>query len=88
MLSTFEFHNRKPSIVQVRACIKNALKDNSTIIEILWGENRLYMDQDSRGVWSGNGWIKGISGYDLAAELNRSQAQKFVDNHFQFIAIR
>ena len=89
MLSTYEFHNRKPSITQIKACIKNALKDDARTIEISWGENCLTIQRTgSNPNWYGSGWIKGISGDDLAQELNKAQAQQFVDNHFQFIAIR
>lgn len=32
--------------------------------------------------WHGSGWIKGISGYDIAIELNKKHEQKFIRDHF------
>lgn len=71
MLCTYEFHNRKPSIKQINACINNALKDNATTIQISWGENRIDIERSYNGAqWLGSGWIRNISGYDIANDLN------------------
>jgi len=71
MLCEYEFHNRKPSIKQINACINNALKDNASMILISWGENRIDIERSFNGTqWLGSGWIKNISGYDIAKGLN------------------
>ena len=71
MLCEYEFHNRKPSIKQINACINNALKDNASMILISWGENRIDIERSFNGTqWLGSGWIKSISGYDIAKGLN------------------
>jgi len=71
MLCEYEFHNRKPSIKQINACINNALKDNASMILISWGENRIDIERSyNNQYWTGSGWIKNISGYDIAKGLN------------------
>jgi len=73
MLYEYEFHNRKPSIKQINACINNALKDNASMILISWGENRIDIERSYNGqYWLGSGWIKGISGSDIAEGLNHA----------------
>jgi len=73
MLCEYEFHNRKPSIKQINACINNALKDNASMILISWGENRIDIERSYNGqYWLGSGWIKRISGYDIAEGLNHA----------------
>lgn len=71
MLCEYEFYNRKPSIKQINACINNALKDNASMILISWGENRIDIERSyNNQYWTGSGWIKNISGYDIAKGLN------------------
>jgi hypothetical protein len=73
MLCEYEFHNRKPSIKQINACINNALKDNASMILISWGENRIDIERSyNNQYWTGSGWIKNISGYDIAKGLNHA----------------
>jgi hypothetical protein len=73
MLCEYEFHNRKPSIKQINACINNALKDNASMILISWGENRIDIERSyNNQYWTGSGWIKNISGYDIAEGLNNA----------------
>ena len=73
-MSTYQFHNRKPSKTQINACIKNAIKDNSKTIGIEWGENAIdlqYFEESKQ--WGGRGWIGKIGGQDIAESLNRKQ---------------
>lgn len=73
----YYFQGRKPSIKQVQKQIDEGIRQNVRAIEISWGENMItlyrigYNEQ-----WHGNGWIKGISGYDIAEALNRKQHNK------------
>jgi len=37
--------------------------------------------------WIGSGWIKNISGYDIAYKINDAESNKFIKNHFQFVHV-
>jgi hypothetical protein len=65
-----EFTGRKPSKVQIFAKLKPLLKTGETFILIQWGENQITLEHLASG-WLGYGWIKGLSGDDLARELNK-----------------
>jgi len=65
------FTGRKPSRAQVMARIKTATKAGAEAISLQWGENWIELDYH-RGQWTGRGWIKAISGDDLAQELNQA----------------
>lgn len=70
-VTTFEFHNRKPSETQIVACIKNAIKQGQFALDIQWGENCLTFDyQPARKHFDGRGWIKNMSGDFIAKKLN------------------
>ena len=70
-VTTFKFHNRKPSQAQIVACIKNAIKTERFAFDICWGENCLTFDyQPARRHLQGRGWIKNISGDFIAKEFN------------------
>lgn len=85
------FTGRKPSKAQVMRTIGNML-DNGNVrdISIHWGENWIDLMQQSNGIWCGTGWIKDISGDDIAKELNevRKEAQAFIKEHFIFVHIK
>ena len=71
-VTTFKFHNRKPSKVQIMACLNNAIKQGSKAIDIHWGENALEFSYNDRNYrWYGYGWIKDLGGDDIAQELNK-----------------
>jgi len=65
-----EFTGRKPSKVQIFAKLKPLLKTGETFIQIQWGENQITLENLASG-WLGYGWIKDISGDDIARELNK-----------------
>ena len=70
-VTTFEFHNRKPSEAQIIACVKNAIKQGQYALDICWGENCLTFDyQPARKHFEGRGWIKNHGGDSIAKELN------------------
>jgi hypothetical protein len=70
----YEFHNRKPSKTQILGCIKNAIKSEGKAISINWCENCLELIWHDRQLqWYGYGFIKSLSGDDIAQELNKNE---------------
>ena len=63
------FEGRCPSKAQVMKVIKQALGEGATNLEISWGENMLTLLKNTNGLWYGYGWIRRISGSDIAEEL-------------------
>jgi hypothetical protein len=77
LVDEYEFFNRKPSKKQIDSCLKNAMKQGSKAVAIIWGENQIDLDyHDSHGQWYGSGWIKDIGGDDIAQALNSKQLNK------------
>ena len=71
MLYEYAFTGRKPSIKQVLKQVKEGMRQNCRVILISWGENRIDIERSYNGAqWLGSGWIKSISGYDIAKDLN------------------
>jgi hypothetical protein len=92
---TINYEKRKPSRAVIMRTLAEYLKQGGKAFELCWGENMIdvYFDpRDER--WYGYGWIKEISGDDIARELNeiRKQAiaeiKQFKADHFQFIHIK
>lgn len=77
MLYDYYFEGRKPSIKQVLKQVQEGIRQNARVIEVSWGENMVTLQrlQTSKD-WHGSGWIKGISGYDIAKDLNARQDAK------------
>ena len=76
MLYEYYFQGRKPSIKQVLKQVAEGTRQNSRVIEISWGENMITIERlGSNGNWYGSGWIKGISGHDIAQDLNAKQTR-------------
>jgi len=72
-----EFTGRKPSKVQIFAKLKPLLKTGETFIQIQWGENQITLERfGAHGQWFGSGWIKSLSGDDIAKELNNQLKAK------------
>jgi hypothetical protein len=68
------FNGRKPSKAQVLKHVRGLVKDGWTDIHVYWGENRIEIE-NIHGYWHGSGWIRGISGCDLANfELNQRRS--------------
>jgi hypothetical protein len=77
-----EFTGRKPSKVQINAKLKPLLKAGANHINVQWGENCITLEHLASG-WLGYGWIKDISGEDLARELNSQfNAKQAFENAF------
>lgn len=72
MLYEYDFTGRKPSIVQVLKQVKEGMRQNCRLIQISWGENRIDIERSYDGLhWLGAGWIRNISGQDIANDLNK-----------------
>ena len=70
------FHGRKPSYAQVMRAVGEELSKGNTDITVIWGENAIDLYFDHRvNQWFGSGWIKDISGQDIAEELNEIRAE-------------
>ena len=65
------FDGRKPSENQVIQAIKQGIRQGYHVFEIAWGENMVTLDRQAGGRWAGWGWIKNISGHELAEQFNR-----------------
>ena len=74
MLYEYDFTGRKPSKAQVLKQVNEGIKQNASLIHISWGENRVEVEKFNG--WVGSGWIKAISGYDIAKALNSKQENK------------
>jgi hypothetical protein len=48
--------------------VRGLVKDGWTDIQVYWGENRIEIEKID-GYWYGSGWIRNVSGYDLAKEV-------------------
>lgn len=80
MLYEYSFEGRKPSKVQVIKKINEGIKQNASLIHVSWGENRIDIDKSyNNQFWLGSGWIKGISGYDIAEELNKKNTRDMLN---------
>jgi hypothetical protein len=83
MLYEHYFEGRKPSIKQVLKQVNEGIRQNARVIEVSWGENMVTLQRIGYNEhWHGSGWIKGISGYDIAIDLNKKHSQEFVRKHF------
>jgi hypothetical protein len=80
MLYEYYFEGRKPSKAQVIKKINEGIKQNADMIHVSWGENRIDIDKSyNNQFWIGSGWIKGISGYDIAEELNKKNTRDLLN---------
>lgn len=71
MIYEYDFTGRKPSLSQVIKQVKEGIRQNARVIEVSWGENMITIQRIGYNQnWYGSGWIKGISGHDLAESLN------------------
>lgn len=84
----YEFKGNKPSNAQLLKKINEAINNGENLIELYWGENSITLDkQRINGIWCGWGWIRNISGADLASKINEAQAKQFINDHFQFVKV-
>jgi len=67
----YYFTGRKPSNAQVLKKINEAINQGNDYIEISWGENMIILEK--RETWIGWGWIRNISGSDIAVKINSVQ---------------
>lgn len=86
----FDATKRKPSNAQVLKKINEAINQGHNYIEISWGENMITIERMQSKLWYGSGWIRNISGSDLATKINDAilnQQKKFINEHFQFVKV-
>ena len=82
MLYEYYFDGRKPSLKQVLKHIEKGIRQNAEIIEVSWGENMITLRKQSYSKhWQGGGWIRGISGHDIADNLNSIQLSAALNNY-------
>jgi hypothetical protein len=74
MSFTYYFHGRKPSFNQVAKIVQQAVDIGHDQIDIHWGENWIDLTK-SHGVWTGSGWIRDVSGGDIANVFNEKRRQ-------------
>jgi hypothetical protein len=83
--------NRKPSRAVIMRTIAEYLKQGAKCFSLSWGENWIELDyHPNQEQWYGSGWMKDISGDDIARELNqiRKQAQaEFLKDRFIFVHV-
>jgi hypothetical protein len=84
--------NRKPSRAVIMRTIAEYLKQGAKCFSLSWGENWIELDyHPNQEQWYGSGWMKDISGDDIARELNqiRKQAQaEFLKDRFIFVHVK
>jgi hypothetical protein len=74
---------RKPSRALIMRTIGVYLEQGHKDLDIRWGENWIEIVKGGSN-WHGHGWIKDISGDDIANELNQMQKQA-VDQFYDFL---
>lgn len=67
---TICFENRKPSRAQIMNKVIEAINEGVRHIEIIWGENWIELERYEYK-WHGHGWIKELSGDDIAQDINK-----------------
>lgn len=90
MLYEYEFTGRKPSNAQVLKQVNEGINQGADMIHISWGENRIEIFKGlahKPDFLFGSGWIRNISGSDLANHVNKLYNQKFIKEHFQFVHV-
>lgn len=86
----YYFEGRKPSNAQVLKKVNEAINKGHNTIEISWGENMISIERMHNKLWYGSGWIRNISGSDLASKINdaiMNQLKRHVNNHFEFVKV-
>lgn len=81
---------RKPSRALIMRTIGVYLEQGHKDLDIRWGENWIEILRGGSH-WFGSGWIKDISGDDIANELNEMERQaqrQFLKDHISFVVIK
>jgi hypothetical protein len=65
----YGFEGKCPAKSQVSKVARAGMQSGASKIEIWWGENMIELEKAYNGLWFGRGWIRSISGQDLAEEL-------------------
>ena len=83
----FDAGKRKPSNAQILKQVNQGINEGNNYIEISWGENTITIERMHSKMWYGSGWIRNISGADLAVKINASIQEQFQRDRFQFIRV-
>ena len=82
---------RKPSRALIMRTLAEYIERGHKDLELLWGENWIEIVKGGSN-WFGAGWIKDISGSDIADELNQYARDitnnQFLKDHISFMVIR
>ena len=80
----------KPSRALIMRTIGVYLEQGHKELDIRWGEHWIEILRGGNK-WFGAGWIKDISGDDIAKELNEIERQahrQFLKDHISFVVIK
>ena len=80
----------KPSRALIMRTIGIYLEQGHKELDIRWGEHWIEILRGGNQ-WFGAGWIKDISGDDIAKELNEIERQahrQFLKDHISFVVIK
>ena len=80
----------KPSRALIMRTIGVYLEQGHKELDIRWGEHWIEILRGGNQ-WFGAGWIKNISGDDIAKELNEIERQahrQFLKDHISFVVIK
>jgi hypothetical protein len=92
-IKTIDFPKNKPSKAAVLKAVKAAIKQGYKAITVSWGENAIDLNinpHSSAGEWCGYGWIRDISGDDIAQGLSRqgdTKTTQFMRQHFNLLGV-
>ena len=80
----------KPSRALIMRTIGVYLEQGHKELDIRWGEHWIEILRGGNQ-WFGAGWIKDISGDDIAKELNEIEVQahrQFMKDHISFVVVK
>jgi hypothetical protein len=92
-IKTIDFPKNKPSKAAVLKAVKAAIKQGYKAITVSWGENSIDLNINPHsyaGEWYGYGWIRDISGDDIAKGLSRqgdTKTTEFMRQHFNLLGV-
>lgn len=80
MTYEYSFNGRKPSNQQVLKQVNHAINSGHDLIEINWGENSINLRYwEGAKQWHGIGWIRNISGADIATKINQVEHKRILN---------
>ncbi len=87
-IKTIDFPKNKPSKAAVLKAVNAAIKQGYRAIVVSWGENQIDLDfYAPNQAWYGRGWIRDISGDDIANGLSDTKTTQFMRQHFNLLGV-